>query len=298
MTNKLWQDKIDEATVLTELARTCWSEADFDKAHDYLLKALLVLETHFGTTQISLLRILHILGLLAKVQDHTDETERHYKRALNICDTLVGQTEIETATQVKYLADLYVSLGLYDKVEPLLLRSLRIYETKLGPYTAPHALNLMELAVLNKRQGKIEKAQKFRDEMNFALQKLEEGKEAKDVRISLGKLADFFYLQDRLDDANLVFRYALLNAEEQEFPQHTFMAESLLGLARLYAESSNCTEAAGLYHRAIDCWTRIHSSESPEMLAICLSECAEILHRIDKHDEAGKLEQRLASLAK
>jgi tetratricopeptide (TPR) repeat protein len=210
----------------------------------------------------------------------------------------VGQSELETAAQVKYLADLYVGLALYDKVEPLLLRSLRIYEMKLGPFTAPHALNLMELAVLYKRQGKTEKAQKFRDEMIIALQKLEEGKEAKDSRIALGKLADFFFLQDRLDEADLVFRYALLNSEEQEFPKHTFMAESLLGLARLFAESANWTESAGQYHRAIDCWTRIHTAEAPEMLATCLSECAEVLHRVDKHDEADLLEQRLASLAK
>ncbi len=292
MGNRVWQDKIDQATVLTELARTCWARSEYDKARDYLLKALTILEEQFGTTHIPLVRVLHSLGLLAGIRHNFEESEKFYKRALNICDTLLGPTEIATATRINYLAGLYNAQAKYEKAERLLIRSLRIYEEKLGLFNQPVALMLMALAIISKKQGKDTQAQAYREEMKLVHQKLEKG--SGDLRMALSKLADFYYAQGRLDDADLVFRHGLILAEEQEFPQHSFVAESLLGLARLYADYEDWETSSSLYKRSIRSWEKIGSCGSVELIA-SLKESAAVLRRIDKHEEAEKLEERAAA---
>ena len=277
MTEEQWQTKIDEATVLSELARTCWASADYAKAQEYLLKALAILEAEFGQEHIPLVRVLHSLGLLARVRVNYQDSEKYYLRAYNICEKLLGAEALGTATRMNYLAGLYNAQAEYAKAESLLKRSLEIYRSKLGAVNQHVALILMALAILSKRQEKNAEADSYRQEMKAVQSQLEK---KDDVKVALSKLADFFYAQGRLDDADLVFRYGLILGEEQEFPQHPFVAESLLGLARLYADYEAWKESADLYQRAIACWEKLSGPNCDEVQC-ALKERAGVLKQLN-----------------
>ncbi len=294
MGENAWSDSLDKATLLSELARTCWAECDYEKANDYLLQALKILEAEFGPDHIPLVRVLHSLGLLARVRIKYNESERYYLRALKICEKLLGEESQGTATRLNYLAGLYNAQGEYQKAEELAKRSLAISRKNLGSENQLVALMLMALAILCKRQGKEAEAKAYRAEMKEIQTALERG--ADDVKTALSKLADFFYGQGRLDDADLVFRYGLILGEEQEFPQHPFVAESLLGLARLYADYESWTESALLYKRAIECWEKMKMKNSPEIGA-AFKECAAVLKRLNRNEESAQMEQKAALFA-
>lgn len=293
MENQVWQNKIDQATVLSELARTCWAASDYAKAQEYLLQALAILEEEFGPDHIPLVRVLHSLGLLARVRVHYEESENYYIRALKICEKLLGAEALGTATRMNYLAGLYNAQADYSQAEVLLQRSLAIYRSKLGEVNQQVALILMALAILNKRLGKDKEAKSYREQMYAVNAQLSK---ADDVKVALSKLADFFYSQDRLDDADLVFRYGLILGEEQEFPQHPFVAESLLGLARLYADYEAWQESLALYQRAIVCWEKLSGPSGVE-LRTSLIECAKIMRKLDMPVEADKLEKKAEKLS-
>ncbi|MBX9690589.1 MAG: tetratricopeptide repeat protein [Candidatus Obscuribacterales bacterium] len=294
MTNELWQDKIDQATVLSELARSCWARGEYEKAHEHLLESLKILEAQFGAHHIPLVRVLHSLGLLARVRGKYEESEHYYSRALTICQVLLGPSALGTATRMNYLAGLYNAQCQYEKAEALLLKSLSIYKSQLGQTNKAVALMLMALTILSKRQGKDAQANEYRQEMKLLHSKLE--LENDDVKTALSKLADFFYSQGRLDDADLVFRYGIILGEEQEFPQDPFVAESLLGLARLYSDYEAFEESAALYKRAMEAWQKLKGESSPESIA-AMKECAVVMKQMNKHDEAARLEKKAASIA-
>lgn len=292
MTNKAWQDKFDQATVLSELARISWAKADYEKANECLLKALNILEEEFGPDRIPQVKILHSLGLLSRVRVKYADSKKYYLRALSICETLLGPDALATASRLNYLAGLYNAQGEYARAEELLSRSLSIYQKQLGPVNQATALTLMALAILCMRQKKEAEARAYREEMRQINEQLESAKD--DVKTALSKLADFFFSQGRLDDADLVFRYGLILGEEQEFPQHPFVGESLLGLARLYADYEAWSESAALYKRAISCWEKLAGPNSPEALS-SMKECAQVLKRLNCIEEAKALEAKAAS---
>lgn len=291
MGNQVWQDKLDKATVLSELARNCWATRDYARAQTYLLEALAILESQFGQEHVPLVRVLHSLGLLARVRVQYEESEKYYKRALQICEKILGPQELATATRLNYLAGLYNAQGEFEKAEELLLRSLQIYRSKLGDKSQQAALLLMALAILCKRQSKEEDAFKYRQEMLEIHIELDKRKHS-DVKVALSKLADFYFSRDELDEADLVFRYGLILGEEQEFPHHPFVAESLLGLARLYADYQAWNESIDLYKRAMASWEKLSGVESSEVQSAA-RECAQILKRIDRSDEADRILQRV-----
>ncbi len=287
MDNEKWQDSLDKATVLSELARTYWAEGDYEKAQDNLLQSLGILETEFGPDHIPLVRVLHSLGLLARVRIKYDDSERYYKRALKICETLLGPEAQGTAIRLNYLAGLYNAQGDFENAELLVKRSLAISRKNLGSENQLISLLLMAMAILCKRQGKEAEAQEYRSEMKHIHQILDRSSD--DVKTALSKLADFFYSQNRLDDADLVFRYGLILGEEQEFPQHPFVAESLLGLARLYGDYEAWNESAALYRRAIICWEKLKGPNSAEV-QMAINECTAVLKQLEpfENDEQAK----------
>lgn len=286
--NNYSQDKLDKANVFAELARRAWAGRDYAKAQEYYLLSLKLLESEFGSDQLALVPVLHDLGLLSRVRVRYDESEKYYIRALKICELKLGPEALGTATRLNYLAGLYNAQAEFQSAELLLLRSLSIYKAQLGEVNQQVALILMALAILAKRQLKEADAKAYREQMhkiNAELMRID------DVKVALSKLADFFYTQGRLDDADLVFRYGLILGEEQEFPQHPFVAESLLGLARLYADYEAWPESISLYERSIDAWDKLSVGEGSELKAALL-EYAALLRKLKRTTEADLLDKR------
>lgn len=289
--NPVGQSKLEKASAFSEYGRRCWTSRDYAKAHDFFLQALKLLEDELGTEQLTLVPVLHDLGMLSRVRVRYDEAEKYYSRALRICEKILGVDALGTATRLNYLAGLHNAQADFNQAESLLLRSLRIYESKLGDVNQQVALILMALAILAKRQNKEADARVFREKMHDVNAQM---MRADDVKVALSKLADFFYSQDRLDDAELVFRYGLILGEEQEFPQHPFVAESLLGLARLYADYEAWPESIALYERAVACWDKLSDGRGEELSASLL-EYASLMRKLNRKDEAAALEKRAES---
>src|SRR5437588_12845906 len=88
------------------------------------------------------------LAFLYERQGKYDDAEPLYKRALAICEEVLGPIHPSTATSVNNLAFLYNSQGKYDDAEPLYKRALAIREEVLGPIHPDTATSVNNLAGL------------------------------------------------------------------------------------------------------------------------------------------------------
>ncbi len=282
--------KIKRSIDLMALAKQSWAQSDYASAQKQLNQARLLIEGEPPADALLLLQILRSLGLLARVKVNYEESESYYLQALDLAEKFEGSDSLSSASCLNYLAGLHNARAEYGNAETLLLRSLAIYKSRLGTDSEPAALILMALAILNRRLKNFERAEFYRNEMKAVHLELDK-RSADNVKLALSKLADFFYSQDRLDESDLVFRYGLLLGEENEFPQDPFVAESLLGLARLYTDYEAFEPALDFYGRAISSFEKLGAANSDSLLA-AVRESAILLRRLNKVRASAELLQK------
>jgi len=73
------------------------------------------------------------LAALHDAQDHFEQAEDLYRRALAIQDKRLGANHIETAAVANSLGELYLAQRRYEKAEPLLKRAYDVREKSLKP---------------------------------------------------------------------------------------------------------------------------------------------------------------------
>ena len=72
------------------------------------------------------------LGKFSEGQTNYQETERHYKKCLLICQQRLGEEHPDVASSINNLANLYYLQGRYTEAEPLYLQAIQICEKILG----------------------------------------------------------------------------------------------------------------------------------------------------------------------
>ena len=97
-------------------------------------------------------------GMQAYQQGRYGEAEQHLTAALREAEKF-GEQDPRLATSLNNLATLYQYQGNYPEAEPLIQRSLAIWEKALGPEHPDVALSLNNLAGLYKTQGKHSQAE-------------------------------------------------------------------------------------------------------------------------------------------
>ncbi|MDH3669747.1 MAG: tetratricopeptide repeat protein [Gammaproteobacteria bacterium] len=125
-----------------------------------------------------------------------------------------------------------------------------------------------------------------------ALRTAEEmGPEDPRLALSLNNLALVYHAQGRYDEAEPVYKRAISITERALGPDHPNLAASLGNLAELYRTQKKYVEAEPLYREALMIWQQAVGSYDLQV-ALWLEDCADVLRKLNRNQEAAKMEAR------
>jgi len=219
-----------------------------------------------------------------------DESQIALEKCLAIRERLLPKDDIDLATTLNNLAELYRSQGKYEKAEPLYQKSLGIWETKLGKDHPDVATSLNNLAMLYMSQGKYEEAEPLYQK-SLGIWETKLGKDHPDVATSLNNLAELYRAQGKYEEREPLYQRSLGIWETKLGKDHPHVAQSLNNLAELYRAQGKYEEAEPLYQRSLGIWETKLGKDHPHV-SQSLNNLAELYRAQGKYEEAEPLFQR------
>lgn len=288
---RLGKDDPQLVPLLDRLAYAFHSTGKYSEAEECYLRAITITEKKDGTKSLLLVPRLHNLAVLYRIQEKFKEAEPIYIRTILITEKLPDEKILDLATQKNFLAGLYYAWGRFPDAEILVRDSLEIYKQTLGLEHEYTAFCLMALCLICKQQGKEEVAThcfaECEKQMKVAA-RLEYLESFQDIGHSLFFLSRQHYRQGRLEDAQVLFRYALLSETWELWPYHPFVGQSLHLLADLYAAQGMFKEAEHIYKKALVLRQSVLGDQHPTVATTAHS-LAKLLHREQRSNEAENL---------
>lgn len=277
--------------LLDQLAYACHSSGNHAQAEECYLRAIDITEKNEGENSPHLVPRLHNLAVLFRIQEKFKDAEQVYKRTISITENFAQDKVLDLATQKNYLAGLYFAWGRLPDAETLVNDSLKIYKEILGQDHEYAAFCTMGLALIHKHGGKDRQADQCFSECERQMKgapRLEYLESFQDIAHSLFFLSRQHYRQGRLDDAQVLFRYALLSETWELWPYHPFVSQSLHLLADLYAAQGMFGEAEHIYKKALALRQSVLGDQHASVATTAHS-LAKLLHREKRFEEAENL---------
>lgn len=276
---------------LDRMAYAYHSNGNYADAEECYLRAIEITRKNADELSPLLVPRLHNLAVLYRIQEKFRDAEAIYIRIIALMQTS-GQTDIlDLATQKNYLAGLYFAWGRTADAEILVKDSLEIYRKQLGQAHEYAAFCLMALALIYKQQGKNAEAAECFAECESQMKgaaRLEYLETFQDIAHSLFFLSRENYRQGRLDDAQVLFRYALLSETWELWPYHPFVSQSLHLLADLYNAQGMLAESEHIYRKALALRQSVLGDRNATVGTTAHS-LAKLLHKLKRLDEAENL---------
>ncbi|KAF1960998.1 hypothetical protein CC80DRAFT_269456 [Byssothecium circinans] len=200
--------------------------------------------------QDTILRAIHLLGLLYADQGKLGEAEQMYKRAMRGHEEALGPKHTSTLNTVGNLGSLYYSQGKLTKAEHMYERALQGTEEALGPNHTSTLSMVSNLGVLYYSQGKLAEAEQM---CKRALRGKEEalGPSHTSTLDTVNNLGNLYADQGKLGEAEQMYRRALRGYEEALGPSHTSTLQTVNNLGILYKNQGKVGEAEQMYERAL-----------------------------------------------
>ena len=291
---RLGKEAPELVPLLDQLAYAHHSCGNYGQAEDCYQRAISITEKNEGKKSPLLVPRLHNLAVLYRIQEKFKEAEQVYIRTILITEKLPKEQKesvLDLATQKNFLAGLYFAWGRLPDAEILVMDSLAIYKIVLGEEHEYSAFCQMALSLIYKQQGKDgESNQCFKEcerQMKGAF-RLEYLESFQDIAHSLFFLSRQHFRQGRLEDAQVLFRYALLSETWELWPYHPFVSQSLHLLADLYAAQGMLGEAEHIYKKALTLRQSVLGDQHPTVATTAHS-LAKLLHREKRFAEAENL---------
>jgi len=195
-------------------------------------------------------------------------------------DKVVGELKHQPVVQAKLLdtiGQLYQSIGLYDREQPLLEEALKLRRQALGNEHVDVATSLNHLGELANLKGDLPGSEAlFREALAMRRKLL--GKEDPEVAESLHNLGQLLVDRGNFGEAEPLLREALALRRKLLGEEHTDVAKSLTGLGRLMSDTGKFHEAELLYRQALEMRRKVYGPEhlqvahSMNNLAVMLQE--------------------------
>lgn len=293
MANTLTADEQSQIERLYSTAQSLCAQGDWGGGQALYENALSLQKLILGSDHPDLIMGHHKLGMVYRVNNKTVKAAESYEEALKLAKIHWGEDDLRYATRLNYLAGLYNAQKEYTYAENIIKQSLAIYEKNLDPEHPVVGLTMLALAIVAQRQGMPDDAtQLFQRYKLINLQDVSAGDE---LTRGLCKLAEVFYLEKKYDEADLLFRHALIISEHEIWPDHPFVAESLVVLSGWYASQGRIQQAEQFLTRAIAILEKSLGVKHPK-LESTLKAYARLLRSLQRNEEAREIEQRADNL--
>ncbi len=212
------------------------------------------------------------------------------QEALRVAEATFGPEQVNVATSLNNLAELYNAQGKYAQAEPLYKRSLAIVEKALGQDHPVVATSLNSLAELYRAQGKYAEAEPLY-KRSLAIREQALGPDHPNVAQSLNNLASLYHAQGRYAEAEPVYKRSLGIVEKALGPNHPNVATGLNNLAELYRAQGKHAEAEPLYKRSLAIREKALGPDHPDV-ATSLNNLALLYSAQGKYAKAEPLYKR------
>jgi tetratricopeptide (TPR) repeat protein len=276
-----------EATALSNDALAKQQQGRTAEAVALYTRALKLREKQLGPHHPDVAAALNNLGVALRLDARPAEAGPVFQQALTIAEECGDQRLL--ATVLGGLGATLVDLGELDRAEPVLRRSLAMFEGAVGSDSVEAAEAGNNLAMLYRRNGHLPRAQ---EQMEHALPLLELRLGARHPEVAKAYNGMFVILveQNQWDEAEPFVRRAL-EIGQQVFPESIQMAEFRENLALVAAHRREFQAAASLLGDAISAKERILGANDPQ-LAESFETYSGYLKQINQKAEAKRAADR------
>jgi tetratricopeptide (TPR) repeat protein len=287
------QASLREAEDLSHQALQRQEQGRPAEAVDLYTRALKLREQQLGKHNADVAVALNNLGVALRLDSRPAEADPVFRQALSIAEECFDQRLL--ATVLGGLGATLVDLGELDRAEPVLKRSLAMFEKACGPDSVEAAEAGNNLAMLYRRDGHLALAQ---EQMERSLPLLEQrlGGGHPEFAKALNGMFVILVEENQWDRAEPYLRRAL-QIGEQVFPGSIQMAEFRENLALLAAHRGEFQAAASLLGEAITAKEQLLGAKDPQ-LAESFDTYSGYLKKINQKGEAKRAEARAREIRK
>jgi tetratricopeptide (TPR) repeat protein len=274
------------ATTLSREAQALQEQGRPAEAVDLYTRALKLREKQLGLHHPDVAAALNNLGVALRLDARPADAGPIFTQALSIAEECGDQRLL--ATILGGLGATLVDVGQLDRAEPVLRRSLALFERATGPDSVEAAEAGNNLAMLYRRNGHLALAQQ---QLEHSLPLLEQrlGTHPEFAK-ALNAMFVILVEQDQWDRAEPYLRRAL-QIGLKVFPDSLQMAEFRENLALLAAHRREFQAAASLLGDAIAAKEKILGARDPQ-LAESFENYSVYLKKINQKAEAKHAEER------
>lgn len=205
-------------------------------------------------------------------------------------EKVVRDLKNQPAVQAKLMdtiGQLYQSIGLYNRAQPLLEESLKLRRQELGREHPDVAVSLNHLAGVANLKGDYAGSESLYREA-LAMRRKLLGQNHRDVAETLDSLGSVLVDRGNFAEAEVLLQQALAMRRKLLGEQHRDVAESLTSLGRLLSDTGKFKEAASVYRQVLDKRRKLFGDEHP-LVALSLNNLAAILAEQEDYHEAESL---------
>ena len=193
-------------------------------------------------------------------------------------EKVVRELKDQPAVQAKLLdtiGQLYQSIGLYDREQPLLEEALKLRRQTLGKESLDVAASLNHLGEVARLKGDYVGSEPLFREALIMRRKLL-GAESREVAESLNDLGDLLVYRGNFGEAENLLREALALRRKLLGAESAEVADSLHSLGQLMWKTGKLHEGELLYQQALNLRRKMYGAEHP-LVATSLNNLAIIL---------------------
>jgi len=239
-------------------------------------------------------RLMNTIGKVYQNLGLYDAAGPQLETALALRRREYGNDNIDVATSLADLADLYIDQARFADAEAMLQQALAVMGRQLGSDHLSLASSLHKLASVYRREGKYEVAAPlYYRALDLRIVAL--GAEHPEVAHSYNSLAILHWNQGDYEEAERLYQKALAVWQNAYGTDHADVAKGLNNLALLYHQLERYRESESLYRQAVAIYEKVLGPEHPR-LATAVNNLALVAYQQDRHAEAADLYRRALAI--
>ncbi|MCP3961680.1 MAG: tetratricopeptide repeat protein [bacterium] len=283
----------NRAELLLDEARSLARDGQHAEALPIYQRLTAAVGQQLGEDSTALIYLLREQAYQHHALGQPEEAEPLYRRALTIGEKRLPAASPDNLPTLRALAALTLGRGKHAEARSLFERALAIQEADGVAPTQDLARTYGDLALLSQLEGRVGESEKqYR-------RAVEVGESTGLDQVSLATLVNNLgavcAAQDRLDEAEPLYRRALSMREAALGPEHQDVAFVLKELASVYHRQGHLDRAAPLYERSLEIQER--AGQGNQAISELVDQLA-IVHRLLKQPaEAEKYFERSVKIA-
>ncbi len=222
--NALGNGHPDYALCLNNLAALYEAIGDFDSAKPLLHEVLWIKKQTVGTHHIDYALALQNMATILASLGNLAEAEPLYREATEVSREIYGAAHPEHAFNLNNLATLLIKMERYDEAEPLILEALEIRKNALGETHPDYAMSINNMAVLYCNRQDYVTAEKWQKKA-LAIYHRYQGRLMQGYSQVLYNLGTIYYLQDKMEEAAVLYRKVFEINQQEAQKMFCFMSE-------------------------------------------------------------------------